>query len=127
VNYSNKQTSNPIAFGLALMAGIGLVLMILAGGIGVTQSSDADPTLVSILFAAGLLVFASGVIAWLAVVQPYRHFDDIDVPMDEHGHGHDDHAPADETTVVPAHPIRATPKTVIEHDEQGHPISIAQH
>lgn len=111
VNYSNKQTSNPMTFGLAMVAGIGIVLMILAGGIGVTQASDADPALVTILFAAGLLALVGGAVAWFAVVQPHRHFDDIDIPLDTHGHGHDEHAADDHSAIVPASDDHAHPVT----------------
>lgn len=102
MNYSHKRTSDPMAFGLALLAGLGMILMIVAGGIGAVQGSQADSGLIGIVFALGLISLVSGFIAWLAVVQPHRHFDDIDIPLEAEGHGHDDHGHAADSAIVPA-------------------------
>lgn len=82
----------PVPFGLALTAGAGLILMILALGIGVVQGTASNSSLIGLLFVAGLLLLIAGVAAWTAVVRPFANFDDINVPKDSGHHGHDDHA-----------------------------------
>ena len=37
MRYNNKQTSNPLSFGLAMTAGIGVIVMMIALAIGVVQ------------------------------------------------------------------------------------------
>lgn len=85
----------PVPFGLALTAGAGLILMILALGIGVVQGASANGSLIGLLFAGGLLLLVAGVGAWAAVVRPFANFDDINVPKDSGHHGHDEHAEED--------------------------------
>lgn len=80
---------NPITVGLSFCAGIGITLMILVATIGVIQGEGADESLLGILFALGTGMFITGIIAWFAVVQPQKHFDDINVPQYE-GH-HEEH------------------------------------
>jgi len=77
VSTSHDPTSKPIPFYLSLTAGAGLILMMLALGIGVVQGSAADSTVVGVTFAAGIGLLVIGIIGWFAVVQPSRHFDDI--------------------------------------------------
>lgn len=74
-------TSRPLPFGLALAAGAGLILMIIALAIGVIQSDAANSTIVGLTFAGGLALLIVGIGGWLAVVQPFQHFDDINVPQ----------------------------------------------
>lgn len=81
-------TRNSTSFGLALTAGAGLILMILALGFGVVQS-DANSTVIGITFAGGLLLLITGIGGWLAVTKPFAHFDDINLPKYT-GH-HDEH------------------------------------
>jgi hypothetical protein len=84
-----------MVIGLALVAGLGLTLMIIALGIGVVEGNNADGSTIGVLFAAGLALFLSGAVGWFMVVQPQKHFDDITVPApaEPHGHEHhDDHA-----------------------------------
>lgn len=113
VNYSHKRTSDLMAFGLALLAGLGMVLMMVAGGIGAVQGDKADSRLIGIVFALGLVSLVSGIIAWIAVVQPHRHFDDIDVPLEAEGHGHDEHADDDHAAIVAV------------NDDHAHPVTTA--
>jgi hypothetical protein len=92
VSTQGHPSRQPIPFGLALTAGGGLILMILALGIGVLQGTSADSSLIGLLFVAGLLLLVAGVGAWAAVVRPFANFDDINVPKDSGHHGHDEHA-----------------------------------
>jgi amino acid transporter len=111
MNIKTKHTNNPLTFGLAMTAGIGLVLMIVALGIGVIGQPDANA--IGVLFALGLVLFLLGVGAWVGVTKPYQHFDDINQPKDSgHGHGHGAHDASHAITVTdpnaaavePAHP-----------------------
>ncbi|NDJ59907.1 MAG: hypothetical protein GYB67_02210 [Chloroflexi bacterium] len=99
-----KHTNNPLTFGLALAAGTGILLMILALAFGVVGGADADMTLIAILFFLGLALLIGGIAGWLFVVQPFANFDDINQPQDaephddhgahdaDHDDAHDDHA-----------------------------------
>jgi ABC-type nickel/cobalt efflux system permease component RcnA len=95
VRYNNKQTSNPLTFGLALAAGLGLILMITALAVGVLQGASADSRAVGFALVAGFALLVCGIIGWLVVVRPFDHFDDINVPKDT-GHAHTSH----ETAIV---------------------------
>ncbi|HEX2905864.1 MAG TPA: hypothetical protein VHO69_03335 [Phototrophicaceae bacterium] len=77
-----SRDANPAVLGLALVAGLGVILAIIALADGVIQG-NSDFT--GLLLVAGLLLFILGVGGWFGLVQPYRHFDDINVPApDEH-------------------------------------------
>lgn len=99
INLNNR---NMITLGLAFAAGLGLILCIIALGIGVIDG-EANTSAIGLLFVAGILLMALGIIGWFAVVQPYKNFDDINVPK-YHGHEHDHHddAHADEPAEAPA-------------------------
>ncbi|MBC7869767.1 MAG: hypothetical protein H7Y09_02920 [Chitinophagaceae bacterium] len=89
---------NSLTLGLAMICGLGVTLMIVALGIGVIGANAASST-IGLLFVGGLALFVVGAIAWGGVVQPWTHFDDINVPaVDEH-HGHDEDA-HDKTAIV---------------------------
>ncbi len=96
-----KKLSNPLTLGMALAAGTGLVLMMIALGIGVVQPNAAGNA-VGATFALGLVLFLLGVVAWAVVTRPFAHYDDINVPMDTGHHGHDAHA----IVVAPPHAIQ---------------------
>ncbi len=91
MNIRTKHTNNPLTFGLALAAGIGVILMILALGVGVIQGEAADANLLGLTIVGGLILFIVGVAGWTGVVQPYRNFDDINQPKDTGHHGHAAH------------------------------------
>jgi hypothetical protein len=107
VRYNNKQTSNPLSFGLAMTAGIGVIVMMIALAIGVVQGESADSRVIGFMLVAGFTLLACGFIGWLIVVRPVDHFDDINVPKDMGGHGEHETAivahDADAHTVEPAH------------------------
>jgi hypothetical protein len=88
----------PIQFGLSLVAGGGLVLMIVALGVGVVNAEAANGGLVGTLFIAGLLLLIAGIGAWIGYTRPFAHFDDINEPKyTGHAHDHhDDHAEAEQ-------------------------------
>lgn len=105
-NDKNFKTAHPLTFGLAMVAGIGVILMILALGFGVLQA-DADTNVIRLVFVGGLAMLITGVVAWIFIIRPFEHFDDINQPLeDDHGHGH------------------AAPQIEVLHDEQGHAITV---
>lgn len=113
MKYNNKHTSNPLNFGMSMVAGLGVVVMIIALGVGVVGGENTDTRFVGVVFAAGLLMLISGVVAWLAVTRPFERFDDIDVPKyTGHAHGHDEHDDHSHNAIVSV-------------DEQGHPVESA--
>lgn len=90
----NFRTANPLMFGLAMVTGIGIILMILVLGLGVVEGNEANTQEFGMIFALGLLMTIAGAIAWTAVVRPFKNFDDINQPLedDHHAHAHDEHA-----------------------------------
>jgi hypothetical protein len=103
VKYDFKITSNPLMFGLALAGGTGITLIIVALGAGVLYP-DAPNTLLNLGLFSGIALLVLSIIAWAGVTQPFRHFDDIDQPLDDgHGHGHAS------TAIVPADSHAAEP------------------
>lgn len=89
---------SPAVLGMSLIAGLGVILMVLALAIGVVQGSAADSNTIGLLFVGGIAFFLVGAAGWYGLSQPTHHFDDINVPMDDGHHGHDEHA------IVPAEP-----------------------
>lgn len=97
-NTTHETGQNSLTLGLSLLGGLGVTLMIVAGGVGVI---GGDANTIGLLFVSGLALFITGALAWAGVVQPWAHFDDINIPApDEHhtAHGHD------ETAIVPHEP-----------------------
>jgi len=103
VTIRTKHTKNPLVLGFGLTAGLGIILMILALAFGVAAGADADSSMVSLLFVGGIGLFVLGLVAWFFVVQPHKHFDDINVPAEaDHHHEPHDIVPA-EAHAVEAH------------------------
>jgi hypothetical protein len=87
--------NNSTVLGLSFVAGLGLILMILALSIGMIQGSAADGSTIGLLFITGLALLIVGGVGWFAVVQPQKHFDDINQPQDDGHHGHSEPATDD--------------------------------
>ncbi|MEZ4666809.1 MAG: hypothetical protein R3E39_02615 [Anaerolineae bacterium] len=98
---SNKISWNhsPAVLGMSMIAGLGVILVVTALAVGVIQGTSADGNAIGLLFAVGVGLFVFGAGGWYALTQPQRHFDDINVPLDD-GHGHAAHS--DEHAIVPA-------------------------
>ena len=79
----HNRLSNPLSLGLALIAGTGLVLMIVGLGYGVS-AQDANASAVGGIVLLGALALAFGVGGWIIVARPASHFDDINEPKDLH-------------------------------------------
>jgi hypothetical protein len=101
-----NRLNNPLLLGLSLIGGTGVVLMIVALGLGVAQT-DADAPLLGGLVLLGLFMLIGGVAGWAIVVRPAANFDDINVPKDIHTHT-DDHA-HDSHAIVVAEPHAVEP------------------
>lgn len=114
MNIRTKHTNNPLTFGLAFAAGIGVILMILALAVGVVQGETADANALGLLVVTGLILLIVGIAGWIGVVQPYRSFDDINVPKDTGHHGH-------------AHAPGAGEAHASEPDHQAHDVGSATH
>jgi hypothetical protein len=101
-----KKTAHPLTFGLALVAGAGLIVMIVALGLGAIQGDAANTSTFNGVFAIGVALLLVGIIGWALVVQPWTHFDDINVPMDTgHGHAAPAHDEGAAIVVAPAHDV----------------------
>ncbi|MCB9453436.1 MAG: hypothetical protein H6672_18550 [Anaerolineaceae bacterium] len=89
---SEKISTNhhPMVLVVSLVAGLGFILMTLSLGVGVIQGSAADANTIGLVFAGGLLLLILGSVSWFAIVQPHKHFDDINVPQYT-GHHHEEH------------------------------------
>lgn len=88
-NRNPRTGNNALTIGFSAIAGLGFFAMMLALATGVIKGESANSSSIGLLFAAGALLFVAGLAAWLAVVRPWEHFDDINVPK-YHGHHHDD-------------------------------------
>jgi ABC-type nickel/cobalt efflux system permease component RcnA len=112
-----RKTAHPLTFGLSFVASLGVILIIVALGIGVTQGSAADGNAVNALLVAGFLLMIGGIGAWVGVTQPFNHFDDISQPKYT-GHAHHDEpgeVHADEKAL-----------TAVVTDAHGHVIETRQ-
>mgnify|MGYP005848782293 CR=1 FL=1 len=109
-----KHTNNPLTFGLAMSGGIGLVVMMLALGIGVMQGEAADGNAIGMMFMIGLALLAIGVVGWLFVTRPFEHFDDISQPKDS-GHHHEEPGEVHVDEPVPADKALPAPHDVPHH------------
>ncbi len=76
---------------LAFTAGLGLTLMAVALALGAIQGSTADSGAIGLTFAVGLVLFVLGFAGWIGIVQPHKHFDDINIPQDTGHHAESTH------------------------------------
>ncbi len=83
-----------------MIAGLGVILIVIALGIGVVEGASADTNTVGITFISGIGLFILGAVGWFGLTQPQRHFDDINQPLDDGSHGHTE--THDEHAIVPA-------------------------
>ncbi|GAB4522253.1 MAG: hypothetical protein OHK0046_34610 [Anaerolineae bacterium] len=84
----SNTSNNSLTAGLALLAGLGVILMITSAAVGVIQGTNANDELIGLLFWSGVVTFVAGAVAWGGVVRPWENFDDINVAQYT---GHTDH------------------------------------
>ena len=87
---NDNQSNQHIVITLAMVGGLGFTLIVLALGIGVVQGEVANNQIINGLFFGGILLMIASTIAWTSIVQPHRHFDDINQPLELDTH-HEDH------------------------------------
>ncbi len=83
-----KLTSEETA--LAFLMGFGMLLMMMALIGGAALGAQANQVVFGTLFMLGAAAFAIGALLWLGYVQPWKQFDDINVPVDT-GHQPEGH------------------------------------
>lgn len=85
----STETDETVLMLLSMLGGLGIVLMVVALGVGVVwENADSGIIGLIVMVGFGLLVVAIG--GWVIVTRPYEDFDDITV-ANYHGHHHDDH------------------------------------
>ena len=101
MNIKLTKLSQPLLLGLALIAGTGFVLMMIALAAGALQGDAADMGFVSGAFILGLALFVFGLVGWLVSVRPWQNFDDNNVPKDIGHHAVEAHATHDDHPALP--------------------------
>lgn len=87
----NENTdNNQLVVGLALIGGLGLILMSVALAVGVIQGENASTNIIGMVFFTGLVLLFGGTAGWFGVTQPHKHIDDINVPQYTGHHDHHD-------------------------------------
>jgi hypothetical protein len=97
---NTPNTNQSLITWLAMLGGLGITLMVGAIAIG-SVDANANSTAIGLAILTGLLCLFGAIATWIAVVQPHKHFDDINVAQ-YHGHEHHDPAHADEHTTEQA-------------------------
>lgn len=85
VNQPDKLT----LYGLAMVGGFGITIMILAATIGVIGGTELDAgstNLIGLTIVAGLLLLIVAIGFWIGLVRPFENFDDINVPAEPEHH-----------------------------------------
>ena len=83
------QPSKLTLYGLAMVGGLGLTLMMLGASIGVIYGTalDAEAThSLGLMIVGGLLLLALAIGFWLGWVRPFERFDDINIPAEPEHH-----------------------------------------
>lgn len=90
--------SQGVLTGLAMVGGLGIIFIVASLGLGAAGVllPESNTVGIGVLLGLMLLVFAIG--GWLISAQPFRHFDNIDVPAPDEHHGHDDHSHDDHSS-----------------------------
>ncbi len=84
-----KQPGKLTLYGLAMIGGAGLTLMILSASVGVIYGAalDLDAThSLGLLLVTGLLLLILAIGFWLGWVRPFERFDDINIPAEPEHH-----------------------------------------
>ena len=84
-----RQPSRLTLYGLAMVGGVGMTLMILGASVGVIYGAalDAQAThSLGLTIVIGLLLLALAIGFWLGWARPFERFDDINVPAEPEHH-----------------------------------------
>ena len=83
------QPSKLTLYGLAMVGGLGMTLMMLGASIGVIYGAalDAETThSLGLMIVAGLLLMILAIGFWLGWARPFERFDDINIPAEPEHH-----------------------------------------
>ena len=69
---------------MAMVAGAGFLLLMLAFFLGAV--GGANDQALNLFFLLGAFLLLVGFVSWLFHRQPFRHFDDINRPLEEEAH-----------------------------------------
>ena len=69
---------------MAMVAGAGFILLMVVFFMGAVDLATRNTLQILFLFGAFLLL--AGFVSWLYRRQPFRHFDDINIPLEEEAH-----------------------------------------
>ena len=84
-----RQPSNLTQYGLAMVGGAGMTLMVLGASIGVIHGTSLDAASthqLGLAIVVGLLLLVLAIGFWLGWVRPFERFDDINVPAEPEHH-----------------------------------------
>lgn len=92
VSVRQKLTEPEVIF--AFIIGAGMTLLILGVGLASAQNGtpNFDASRLNIIMVVGGLLAGIGIVLWLAIVRPWKNFDDWSTPLYT---GHDDHGAHD--------------------------------
>lgn len=80
-----KQPGKLTIYGLAMVAGAGLTLLILGAIVGVIYGTALGPDAthsLGLLLVTGLLLLILAIGFWMGWVRPFERFDDINIPAE---------------------------------------------
>ena len=86
---SDNQPSRLTLYGLAMVGGLGITMMIMAATIGVIGGAELDAAstnLIGLMVVGGLLLLIVSIGFWAGMVRPFANFDDINVPLEPEPH-----------------------------------------
>ncbi len=84
-----RQASKLTQYGLAMVGGAGMTLMILAASIGVIYGAALDAAAthqLGLAIVIGLFLLLLAIGFWLGWVRPFERFDDINIPAEPEHH-----------------------------------------
>lgn len=84
-----ERPSRLTLYGLAMLGGVGMTVMILGASVGVIYGAalSADEThSLGLAIVVGLLLLLLATGLWLGWVRPFERFDDINVPAEAEHH-----------------------------------------
>lgn len=83
------QPSKLTLYGLAMVGGLGMTMMMLGASIGVIYGASLDAQAthsLGLMIVVGLLLLILAIGFWLGWVRPFERFDDINIPAEPEHH-----------------------------------------
>lgn len=88
-NGNVTQPSKLTLYGLAMVGGVGMTMMMLGASIGVIYGTALDAAAthsLGLMIVVGLLLLILAIGFWLGWVRPFERFDDINIPAEPEHH-----------------------------------------